>query len=66
MTEPVAVYRATRSPLAGLLCSMSPADLGVLLATRPEFAPAVAELGLAVEQPIPPVKPSLNELNGKE
>lgn len=63
MTEPAAVYRVNRSPLAELLCSMSPADLGVLLATRPEFAPAVVELGLEVEQPTPPVKPSLN---GKE
>ena len=43
------------------LFSMSPADRGILAATRPDYAQVLLELELPVETPSPPVAPPPQE-----
>lgn len=40
---------------------MSPADRGILVATRPDYAQVLLELELACETPSPPVAPPPQE-----
>lgn len=43
---------AVKTPdLVAMIAAMTPADRGVLLATRPDLAAIVAELGLPVVKP---------------
>jgi hypothetical protein len=43
------------------LFDMSPADRGILVATRPDYAQVLLELELACETPSPPVAPPPQE-----